>query len=116
MENVWWIWILVLVVFFYLFSSKKKKRKLAIHQILHKKKLQKENTHMKELAQRFLTKDCYINLVEGTVDGVIREVTDGGLVIEKDSGIQIVNLDYVVRIREYPYDKKKNKRASFIAG
>ena len=37
---------------------------------------------------------------------VIKEVTDNGIVLENKNGVQVVNLDYVVKLREYPYNKK----------
>ncbi len=38
--------------------------------------------------------------------GVIKEVTDNGIVLENKNGVQVVNLDYVIKLREYPYNKK----------
>lgn len=38
--------------------------------------------------------------------GVIKEVTGNGIVLENKNGVQVVNLDYVVKLREYPYNKK----------
>lgn len=46
--------------------------------------------------------------------GVLKEVKDGGLVIEKTTGeTEIVNLDFVTRIREYPR-KKNGKKKSIV--
>ena len=43
-----------------------------------------------------------------------KEVEDGGLVIEKTTGeTEIVNLDFVTRIREYPR-KKNGKKKSIV--
>lgn len=93
------------------------RRKRWMRAVQHLKRTQrvigKERERMRELAQRLLGKDCYVNLVEGTADGILREVTAGGLVLEKDGKLQIVNLDYVVRLREYPYNKK-GKRATMF--
>lgn len=67
---------------------------------------------MKELAKRFIGKECVIYTVtsnDGSVQGAIKEIDDGGMVIEKKTGeLEIVNLDFVTRIREYP--RKKNGR------
>ena len=67
-------------------------------------------SQMKELAQRFIGKDVYIKLLEGNADGIIKEVTDSGIVLEYKENMQVVNLDYVINIREYPY--KNGKRAT----
>lgn len=72
-------------------------------------KKENERIIMRELVERFIGKDVYVKLLEGTADGVIKEVTDKGIVLENKDGIQIVSLDYILKIREYPY--KKGKRA-----
>ena len=70
---------------------------------------------MKELAKRFIGKECIIYTVisnDGSVQGVIKEIDDGGMVIEKKSGeLEIINLDYVTRIREYPRTKTGKKKS-----
>lgn len=63
---------------------------------------------MNEFAKRFLDKECLIESHEGDeFDGVIREVNNGALLLEKDGKVQAINLAYVVRIREYPQEQKK---------
>jgi hypothetical protein len=65
---------------------------------------------MKELALRFLEKDCVIySFNNQQFEGVIKEVTDGAILIEKDEKLEAINLDFVVRIREYPKNKKGKK-------
>ena len=68
---------------------------------------------MKELAMRFIDKECVISSFDGNhqYDGIIKEVTDGALLLEKDGKIEAINLDFVIRIREYPRNKKGKKKA-----
>ena len=48
---------------------------------------------------------------DDSVQGVIKEIDDGGMVIEKKTGeLEIVNLDFVTRIREYPGKKNGRKK------
>lgn len=71
---------------------------------------------MKELAKRFIGKKCIVYTVTdttGTVTGVINEVDDTGILIESKDNIQAVNLEYVIRIREYPR-KKNGKEKSVV--
>ncbi len=67
---------------------------------------------MKELAKQFIGKECIIYTITsdgGSVEGVIKEIDDGGMIIERNSGErEILNLDFVTRIRDYP--RKKNGR------
>ena len=45
---------------------------------------------------------------------MIKEVTDSGMLIEKKTGeLEIVNLEFVTRIREYPR-KKSGKKQSVV--
>ena len=66
---------------------------------------------MKDLAQRFIDKECLIYSFDGShqYEGVIKEVTDGAILVEKDGKIEMLNLDFVIRIREYPTTKTERK-------
>lgn len=69
---------------------------------------------MNELIQKFIGKECIIytmNSESGNISGTINELKDGWLVISNETGEEIVNAEYVVRIREYPRDKKGRKKA-----
>ena len=70
---------------------------------------------MKELAKRFMDKECVISSFDGNhqYEGVIREVTDGAILVEKNGKLEALNLDFVIRIREYPR-KKNGKKKSVV--
>lgn len=72
---------------------------------------------MNELAKRFIGQECIIYTItsnDGSVQGVVKEVTDSGMLIEKKTGeLEIVNLEFVTRIREYPR-KKNGKKQSVV--
>ena len=57
-------------------------------------------------------KQCVISSFDGNhqYEGIIKEVTDGALLLEKDGKIEAINLDFVIRIREYPRNKKGKKK------
>ena len=67
---------------------------------------------MKELAKRFIDKECLISSFDSNhqFEGVIKEVSDSAILVEKNGTVEAINLDYVIRIREYP----KNKRTGVI--
>ena len=92
----------------------RRRRLAAVRHILDQKKLNKENSEMKELAKRFIGEECIIYTItsnDGSVQGVIKEIDDGGMVIEKNSGeLEIINLDFVTRIRQYPRKKNGKKK------
>ena len=70
---------------------------------------------MKELAKRFIDRECLIYAFDSShqYDGTIKEVTDGAILIEKDGKVEAINLDFVIRIREYPR-KKNGKKQSVV--
>lgn len=69
------------------------------------------NNEMKELAERFIGKECLISSFDGShqFEGVIKEVSNGAILMEKGGKLEAINLDFVVRIREYPRNKKGKK-------
>ncbi len=68
---------------------------------------------MKELAERFINKDCVIYAFDNShqFTGFIREVTDSAILLEKDGKLEAINLDFIIRIREYPVDKNGKKKS-----
>ena len=69
---------------------------------------------MVELAKRFLEKECVIDPVEHQVIGVIEEVSEGAILLKTESGMQMLNLDFVERIREFPRNKKGKKKSVIL--
>jgi len=92
----------------------RQRRLAAVRHILNQKKQNKENIEMKELAKRFLGEECIIYTItsnDGSVQGVIKEIEDGGMVIEKKTGeLELINLEFVTRIRQYPRKKNGKKK------
>ena len=110
--------ILFIIVFLVIRPRIARRRRLAAAtHILNRKKQNKEYCVMKELAKRFVGQECIIYTItsnDGNVQGVIKEVTDSGMLIEKKTGeLEIVNLEFVTRIREYPR-KKNGKKQSVV--
>lgn len=60
-----------------------------------------------------MDKECVITTFDMNhqFDGVIKEVTDGAILLEKNGKVEAINLDFVVRIREYPRNKKEKKKS-----
>ncbi len=111
MEN--YLWVVVILIIF-LCIRKKRRTAAAVWQIQNRRKQNKERLAMKELAKRFIGEECIIYTItsnEGSIHGVIREIDDGGMIIESSSGErEIINLDFVTRIRKYPRKKNGKKK------
>lgn len=69
---------------------------------------------MFELAQKFLGKECIIYTFNSQITGTIKEVNDGGILVEKSGIREAVNFDFIVRIREYPRNKKGKKKSVIL--
>lgn len=107
---------LILVLLLIWRQAKVKKRRAATVRTMQKRKTERERTAMHELAKRFIGKEClvYTMASESTaVKGTVTEVSDSGLLVENDGHVQAVNLEYVVRIQEWPRNAKGKKKQIF---
>ena len=104
MENMWYVYFLLFIALLLIYLPKKKRRRYVANRILVKNRIRnregEEGNFMRELAERFIGKDVYVKLLDGTADGIVKEVTDNGIVLEYKDNQQVVNLDYVMKIRE----------------
>ena len=91
-------------------------RRAAIAKKIIQKRKTEDPTEMKELAKRFIDKECVISSFDGNhqYEGIIKEVTDGALLVEKNGSVEALNLDFVIRIREYPRNKKGKKKSVIL--
>ena len=113
MENHGYFLPFIIILIFLLLERRKQKIAVTYHNI---KKKRKDIHTMKELAKQFMGKECIIYTVAdnfGNIQGVIKDVNDTGITVENKQGLQAVNLDYVVRICEYPR-KKNGKKKSVV--
>lgn len=101
--------ILWIIIFYVLFRNR---RAVVAKQIIKKRKLE-GNTEMKELAKRFIDKECLISSFDSNhqFEGVIKEVSDSAILVEKNGTVEAINLDFVIRIREFPRNKKGKKKS-----
>ncbi len=113
-----YLWIVVILIIF-LCTRKKQRTAASVWQIQNRRKQNKEILVMKELAKQFIGEECIIYTItsnDGSVQGVIKEINDGGIIIERNTGErEIVNLNFVTRIREYPR-KKNGKKKGIVLG
>ncbi|MFR2136885.1 MAG: DUF6897 domain-containing protein [Pseudoruminococcus massiliensis] len=69
---------------------------------------------MLELAKNFIDKECIIYTFNNSlIQGNIKEISKNALLLETGNTVEAVNLDFVVRIREYPR-KKNGKKKSVV--
>lgn len=116
MNPAYWM-LAVLFVLVILPQIRSRKRNAAVVRHIRKKG-KKEREAMENLAKQFVGKECIIYTItsnDGTVQGTIKDVSGGGLLLEDAQGqLQAVNLEYVTRIREYPRNKKGKKKSVIL--
>lgn len=107
------VYIALFILLFIVIYSGKRNEQIVLKQI-KKMKNKEERAAMTELAKRFIGKECVISTFNSQVVGVIKEVTDGAVLVENNETPEIINIDYIVKIKEYPRNKKGKKK--IIAG
>lgn len=103
------VYLALFMLLFIVIYSNQRNEKAAIRQIKRMKN-KKERAVMTELAKRFIGKECVISTFNSQVVGTIKEVTDGAVLIENNENPEIINVDYIVKIKEYSRDKKGKKK------
>ena len=107
--NTSYIFILILII---VLCIQRRNEKVWIKNHIQRKN-RKEQTEMLELAKRFMEKECIIYTFNNQLEGTIKEISGNALLIENKGKLEAVNLDFVVRIREYPR-KKNGKKQSLV--
>ena len=101
---------ILLLLFIVIWMSRQNKMFIAKKFI--KNRLRKDKCDMVELAKRFIDKECLIYTFNSNqIEGTIKDVTDGAILLDSKGTIEAVNLDFVVRIREFPKNKNGKKKS-----
>ena len=102
----------IIFLFIILFMVLRTGKAVVARKVIQRRK-KEDLTKMVELAERFIGKECLIYVFDSshTFQGIVREVSDGAVLIENGGNLEAINLDFVIRIREYPRNKKGKKKA-----
>lgn len=106
-------YIIIFVILAIAILMRRRRLALALRTIRKKKR---GNREMTELIKNYIGKECLIYTCissSSQITGVIKSCNDGWIEIETNGQTDIVNCDYVTRIREYPKNKK-GKRKSVV--
>lgn len=109
MQPSYFIFIFIFIILY----MASRARKAAVARKAVKNRKSEDKIHMIELAKRFIDKECLIYSFDGNhqYQGVIKEVSNGAVLIENGGTVEAVNLDFIIRIREFPKNKKGKKKA-----
>ena len=92
----------VIILFLILYFQRKNEQN--IRRIIRKRK-KRGITDMSDLFNRYIGKDCLV--IECSVVGV----TDNFLTVKTKDGEEMLNIDYLVRIKEHPVNKNGKKKS-----
>ena len=108
-------YISIIILFIILFITLRRQKLIIAKRVL-KNKSAEEKIEMVELAKKFIGKECLIYAFDSShqITGVIKEVTDGAILVEKAGTLEAINLDFVFRIREMPLNKKGKKKSVIL--
>ena len=106
-----WSYFTIIFMFIVILLLLKARKAVIARKIIKKRKME-DDTKMIELAKRFIGKECLIYAFSGSqqFQGIIKEVSDGAILVENGGTIEAINLDFVIRIREFPKNKKGKKK------
>lgn len=110
--NSTYICIIIFVIVYFIL---RKRKSVVAKKIIEKRKLE-DNKEMIELAKKFIGKECIIYAFDSNhqFDGIIKDVSDGAILLEKSGNLEAINLDFVIRIREFPRNKKGKKKSLLL--
>lgn len=102
------LWIVVIFLFVIVFHDKKKRNKQI--EILRKIRNRRNRIMNGDMLKIFVGKDCVVYTVDKYVSGVIEQINDNWLNIKTKDGLEMLNIEYIVRVKEYPLDKNGKKK------
>lgn len=120
MNSTIYVYLCCFLLLIILFLRRRKQKKYIIKRHIESKKRLKKtskgNEKMIEFVKQFIGMKCLIYTFDTQLTGTIKEVSESGdsILIENDNNIEIVNLEYVTRIRKYPVDKKGKEKSVIL--
>ncbi len=109
METYTWIFVFLLLML--ALQRDNSKKQIAVRRLVRARRNKKEKQQMEELAKQFIGKECILYTLNSQISGTVAEVSDGAVVLENNNTRELVNLDYIIRIREYPRNKNGKKKS-----
>ncbi len=107
--------LIMFVVFICIILPARRRKKAAAQIVMKKRKnrlSKEERMKMYELLKRFIGKKCNITVMNSSTGtlGTITEVQDNWVIVDTNSnGLDVINIDYITRISEWPKAEKKKK-------
>ena len=102
----------IFLMLFILLVIYRQEKQQIIKRIINKRK--GTGNQMLKLAENFIGKRCLFYTFNNQITGTVKEIGENGILIEENDNLQIINSDYIVRIREYPKNKKGKDKSVIV--
>lgn len=102
----------VFFIFIILFLIHRQEKQQILQRIIFDKK--GKGAEMLTLAEKFIGKRCLFYTFNNQISGTVKQIGQSGILIEEKGEEQIINPDYIVRIREYPKNKKGKDKSVIV--
>lgn len=94
----------IFMLFLILYLSRRNREMLARRVVTNKRMENREK--MFEAAKKFIGKKCVVYTFNSDyVSGTVKDVTGGAIILDRKGNEEIINLDFVTRIKESPEKK-----------
>lgn len=103
----------VFIIFIVLFIILREENNRNIRRIIKKRK-KRGITAMSDIFNRYVGKDCLVYVSNGSSNVIecnVTGVNDNWLCIRTRDGDEVINLDYIVRVKEHPVNKNGKKKS-----
>lgn len=101
------------ILFVIIYLNRRKTDKLV--RILRNRK-KRGIVKMSDVLNRYIGKDCVVYVSTGNysaIEGTVTEIKDNWIVVKTKDGDEVINFDYVIRVKEHPVNKNGKKKTIF---
>ena len=104
----------IFIVLFIIISQQNRHKKAAVIQQVIKNKRAKGAKKMHELLEKYIGQECVVYTLNNQITGTVTALQDGWLSLsDKLGNTEVLNLDYIIRVRQVPLNKNGKKKAIY---
>lgn len=103
----------VFILFIIIFVILREDKKQNIRRIIKKRK-KRGTFDMSDIFNKYIGKDCIVYTSNSNLSAIecnVTGVNDNWLCIKTKDGEEVINLDYIVRVKEHPVNKNGKKKS-----
>lgn len=106
--NVSYFLLVIIPIFLLLMQRSEQRQARAVRRIIERRR--EGERILTRFIEKYIGKYCIVYTMNSQVEGIIRSAEDNWVELEKDGSQQVLNADYIVRVREYPLNKRGKRK------